>query len=368
MPLFQGTQEQYYSSQQSFTIDSTIVSNSYYTLTFDPLPTDEYQFQIFINDVEVSRSLWAYTATGVNAGRITFSPAPTLNDTHVIRQVSVEEDLGNYQYITLKDAVNNFLFSYVGQDKLIGRVKRADVLFHAQRCIQELSYDTLRSQKSQEIDVPPNLKMKLPHDYVNYQKVSFIDSDGVEKILYPARKTSNPHSLLQDNDYNYLFDDDGSLLEQADSTEWARYQANSGSSNTDLDIQRDINDFDTAEGKRYGLSPENAQVNGVYYIDQYRGYIHFSSTLSGKLVVLHYISDGVGTEDEKIVHKFAEEALYKWIAHGILSTRINIPEYVIARFKKERFAAIRQAKLRLSNLKVEELAQVMRGKSKFIKH
>jgi hypothetical protein len=60
--------------------------------------------------------------------------------------------------------------------------------------------------------------------------------------------------------------------------------------------------------------------------------------------------------------------MYKYIAHAILSTRINVPEYLVARFKKERFAAIRQAKLRLSSLKMEELAQVMRGKSKQIKH
>ena len=68
------------------------------------------------------------------------------------------------------------------------------------------------------------------------------------------------------------------------------------------------------------------------------------------------------------VHKFAEEAMYKWIAHAILSTKMGVPEYVINRFKKERFAAIRTAKLRLSNLKIEELTQIMRGKSKWIKH
>jgi len=36
--------------------------------------------------------------------------------------------------------------------------------------------------------------------------------------------------------------------------------------------------------------------------------------------------------------------------------------------KKERFAETRKAKLRLSNIKSQELAQVMRGKSKWIKH
>jgi hypothetical protein len=51
-----------------------------------------------------------------------------------------------------------------------------------------------------------------------------------------------------------------------------------------------------------------------------------------------------------------------------MSTRINVPEYIVARFKKERFAETRKAKLRLSNIKLEEITQVMRGKSKQIKH
>jgi hypothetical protein len=38
------------------------------------------------------------------------------------------------------------------------------------------------------------------------------------------------------------------------------------------------------------------------------------------------------------------------------------------RFKKERSAAKRNAKLRLSNIKIEEITQVMRNKSKQIKH
>ena len=60
--------------------------------------------------------------------------------------------------------------------------------------------------------------------------------------------------------------------------------------------------------------------------------------------------------------------MYKHIAHSLLSTRTNVPEYMVARFKKEKAAAKRNAKLRLSNIKIEEIAQVMRNKSKQIKH
>jgi len=68
------------------------------------------------------------------------------------------------------------------------------------------------------------------------------------------------------------------------------------------------------------------------------------------------------------VHKFAEDAMYKWISYGVLSSKANIPEYVVRRAKKEKFAATRQAKLRLSNIKLEEITQTLRGKSKQIKH
>jgi hypothetical protein len=85
---------------------------------------------------------------------------------------------------------------------------------------------------------------------------------------------------------------------------------------------------------------------------------------------LDYISDGLCVDcgEEVKIHKFAEEAMYKCISHAILAGKANIPEYQVNRLKKERFAAIRTAKLRLSNIKLEEITQVLRGKSKQIKH
>ena len=63
----------------------------------------------------------------------------------------------------------------------------------------------------------------------------------------------------------------------------------------------------------------------------------------------------------------AEEALYMYIMYNIISTRSNIPEYIINRYRKEKSAKLRNAKIRLSNIKLSEFTQVMRGKSKWIK-
>ena len=452
-----------------------------------------------------------------------------------------EKGYGSYQFTSLDDIITQFQVAYVGEDKIISKIKRADVAFHAQRAMQELSFDTFKSIKSQEIKVPETLQMILPQDYVNYTKISRVDSAGIKHPLYSINITSNPTKPQQEADGDFLFDLDGNLIpsgnllsgetlqggvgnwevnisakdgsatagvvilgpELATSNGWvwdnnkltlfngdetssgvpngtsgifytairqvgvpiysgetytltftlSNYVAGSykwhitdengalfvgtavtadgtytqtiemSASNTyfpnnvwdpqivafrndnsgsggdsvtidNISIVRDGNSETSATwssyksatpsenntddytddtywpiaGERYGLDPQHAQVNGSFYIDQQSGKIHFSSNISGKTVVLDYISDGVAKDADMIVHKFAEEAMYKSIAYAILSTRANVPPSQVNRLRREKFAAVRTAKLRLSNIKLEELTQILRGKSKHIKH
>lgn len=275
---------------------------------------------------------------------------------------------GNYQFTSLQVVIDQFMLAYVGEDKIISKIKRLDVVFHAQRALQELSFDTFKSTKAQEIVVPATLQVPLPHDYVNYVKLTYSDSSGVEHILHPARISSNPQKIAQDANGDYTLNSDE--IQTSDSTTWDRYKGNDDLSSVDIDHIRDYDTshYDANYGQRFGIDPQFAQTNGTFYIDELKGKIHFSSTLSGNPVILKYISDSLGTEDEMQVHKFAEEAMYKYIAHAVLATKANTPEYLVDRFKREARAAKRQAKLRLSNIKLEEITQVLRGKSKQIKH
>ena len=271
---------------------------------------------------------------------------------------------GNYQFVTLDNIISSFLFAYVGEDKIIKKASRLDVQFHAMRAAQELSYDVLRSFKTQEIEVPNTLTMILPQDYVNYVKLSRVDGNGIERVLYPTGKTCNPFAISQDANGDYQYTNDY-LTEQTPSDSLSNYQNQSNTSDAYSDDTTDM-EIDS-RGRRYGLDPQFAQANGSFYIDYARGKIHFSSSLAGQTIVLKYVSDGLGTDEEMVIHKFCEEACYKWIAFGILSTRSNIPPFIIQRFKKERFAETRKAKIRLSNIKIEEFTQVLKGLSKPIK-
>jgi len=271
---------------------------------------------------------------------------------------------GTYQFVSLEHIINQFIIAYVGEEKIITKVKRMDVAFHAQRALQELSFDTFKSTKSQEIEVPATLQMVLPQDYVNYVKLTWSDSAGIERILYPAIKTSNPLDITAGSVGDYATDGTNLTTDNSSST-WESYKAHTSNTNTD-DYEDDAHWPN--EGTRYGIDPQHSQLNGSFYIDELNGKIHFSSSINGKTVTLKYISDSLGTDAEMQVHKFAEEAMYKYIAHAVLATRKDMPEYLVNRFKKEKRAAIRQAKLRLSNIKIEELTQILRGKSKHIKH
>ncbi len=290
---------------------------------------------------------------------------------------TVEKNYGSYSYISLDDVVNNFLVAYVGTDKLIPSVKRTDVVFHAKRGLQEFSYDTLKSVNKLEVTVPHNLSIPMPQDYVNYVNLYWIDNSGVKHVIMPGNGlTTNPTDVfLDDNKSVPIQDEFGNNIDTTSITDY-RWKNNylKNANNQDL-----LNDTilgweyyygypEFGYGQLFGLEPQFANANGYFNIDERYNKFSFSANLVDRIVVLEYISDGLATNEDTKIPKMAEEAIYAHVSHAILASRINQNEYVIQRLKKERSAKLRNTKIRLSNIKLNEIVQVMRGKSKWIKH
>ena len=97
------------------------------------------------------------------------------------------------------------------------------------RAIQEFSFDMLPQDKSIEIDVPPGLYFVLPQDYVNFTKLSWTDTQGIERPIYRTNITSNPSAPLQDTDYEYTFDQNGNILKAEKSETLKRWNERSTS-------------------------------------------------------------------------------------------------------------------------------------------
>ena len=231
---------------------------------------------------------------------------------------AVENNYGGYQYIKLNDIIDNYMVGYVGDGKIIQNAKKSDVLFFAKRSLQEFSYDTLKSIKSQELTIPENLSLVMPQDYVNYVNLSWIDSFGVKRPLYPNNNiTTNPYQkLLQDNQGIPTQDNFGSDLEGTSITveRWQETNANRLLNNQALNeldnLAYDVynNDFGSGPwnwGRLYGLDPQYSNVNGWFGINERDGKFTFSSNLVNKLIVLEYISDGLAYDLDTRVHAYS---------------------------------------------------------------
>ena len=97
-------------------------------------------------------------------------------------------------------------------------------------------------------------------------------------------------------------------------------------------------------GRLYGLDPQYSNSNGWFGINEREGKFTFSSNLVNKLIVVEYISDGLAYDLDTRVPKMAEEAMYLSISYGLLANRANIADNIIQRFKKDKRAALRNAK------------------------
>ena len=400
MGLITENNQQYYAGSQKFL--SAAGAGQAFTTTFDTNlvfgSNDPLQVNYALNNFKLytaAAGVLAYTEYvlpfTVANNIVTITGTLAINTSVVVQLKSldggnygnrdafgqaVEDNYDSYSYIKLSEIINNFQVAYIGTGKLIPSCKRTDVIFHAKRGLQEFSYDTLKSIKSQELTIPPSLSVIIPQDYVNYVKVSFIDALGVKRPIYPANNlTTNPYSTpLQDNLGTPTQDNFGENLEGTSQTEerWRNADDNILNSNINNQLVNDGYEWrygypGLVLGQQYGLDPQYAQTNGWFTINNREGKMSFSSNLANKLIVLEYISDGLAYDEDTRVPKMAEDALYAHISHAIIASRINQPEYIVRRLKQERSAKLRNAKIRLSNIKLDEIVQVMRGKSKWIK-
>jgi len=379
MALLTETNAQYYSGQQVFTgvtgTTFTWTGNTELTITTS---STNINFSVLKNGTKLDYGGGAaeYTASG---NVITLGTALIASDVLVIQLDNPARwaNNGSYSYIKMKEIINNFLVAYVGTGKLIPSVKRTDVMFHAKRGLQEFSYDTLKSIKSQELTIPPSLSIIIPQDYVNYVKMSWVDNLGIKHVIYPTTLTSNPYTVpIQDAEGVPAQDSIGENTEAAQSQTNEKWSTANDRLINGLIDKQDLNNGgvyswkweDLYYGRRYGLDPVTSQKNGWFTINEREGTFSFSSDLKDKLIILEYISDGLSVDYDMRIPKMAEEAIYMHIAYSILAGRSGVPEYIVNRFKKDRRAALRNAKIRLSEIKLDQFIQVMRGKSKWIKH
>jgi len=174
---------------------------------------------------------------------------------------------------------------------------------------------------------------------------------------------------LQDQNYELLFDNEGCVL-QGDGNHQA---ANVSDTDISEESYSDCTHRYTISNFAPNKNHSNQYPNGKFKIDKSRGIIRFGSEVSGQLIVLEYISDGLwtgceGLPEQKLrIHKFCEFAVINFIYWQLIARNRNVPDYEKRRAEKSWWNMRRIAKRRMSALRYSELLQVFKGSNKWIK-
>jgi len=222
-----------------------------------------------------------------------------------------DKSWGSYQYITLKELVEDMLADTTDTDSFLANTKRSQIVRQLKRGVRRVNNATQKMFNVAQLTVSPSLYFALPQNYVNWIRVSVIDKEGHMQPLNVNSKINTADGYLQNHKWEILFNDQGELLTtdmaNAYQIPYARYTV------------KDTGDTSLLS------------KHGEFKVNEERGTIHFSSNLEDQDVVIEYLSDGLDLhnlkEKEIKVHKDLQDAI-KWFAISeIVSTRRNATQY-----------------------------------------
>lgn len=257
---------------------------------------------------------------------------------------------GEYQYVSLKKIVDDFVYESMGDDSLLKHTKRVKIIKAVKDGILKLNKTNLAESRVFEITVPENLSIPLPHDYIKFSGASVVKEDPVTKSyrLYPLNTNDNLHSkiaLLQDDNYELLFDHNGFIL------------------------KADGYNHNNFPHKKYqfvcGGGIKQISKNGEISIDEINGVISFSSDLFDMPIVFEYKTDGLGFdtygEEDIKIHKVLLETLKDWVYYSLIKYKRHVSQSekkrALLRFKTTKH----EANIERSKFRLIEIARLSRN-------
>lgn len=211
---------------------------------------------------------------------------------------------GGYQYISLKDVLDEVLLDKVDSDSILKNTRRSKLLMLARDGIQTLNQELKTNIRAIEMELSNTLFIPLPQDYVDWVRISVVGEDFKLKPLRINENIPTYTGYLQDNNYQILFDNNGDVL-----------TANSANA---YNKPYSSYDFDkSCYSQYYSCVNNSSQLSyGEAKVDNVQGRVVFSSNLANRLIVFEYASDGLQNdlkgEDIKI-HKHSKQALKAFI-------------------------------------------------------
>ncbi|MEN9655116.1 MAG: Cellulophaga phage phi19:3 [Bacteroidota bacterium] len=258
---------------------------------------------------------------------------------------------GQYQYVSLKDIVDNMLLEASEEDSYLKNVKRSKIINHARQAIRTVTRQVSTKILCVEVTVPSTLFWVLPQDYVHYKRISVVVLDQSTnslrlKALNINENISTATGYLQDNNADLLFDSNGDIL-TADSSNGYNLPYKTYSFSTSFRPNQDASKL-----SKYG----------EFVIDEERNCILFDSGLRDQEIVIEYVSDGLQAdlrEQEIKVHKYLRDYIQDWVYFACIERKRNVPANERQRALQRWKTTLHQAKLATANFDLLEIARAL---------
>lgn len=266
---------------------------------------------------------------------------------------------GEYVYVTLEEMVRNFIANYTGDGKIIRIPRRSQIIYQFKQGIKEFTINALKEVKAIELELGDTLDIILPHDYVSWHRISYVNPEtGELMILSQNTQSVQASSYLQDHEAEILFDDEGYVLEGTsyfaslnDRVTHRKFISNpcNHSSNFQLDTTKN--------------------ANGSFTIDTRLGKIHFSSDNASRIIMLEYVSDGLeySNESDIKVSKLSETALYNFVNYNLIVNMSDVPMYEKKNAEKKWVAEFKNAKIKLMDIRIPDIMLCLNAKRNWIR-
>ena len=271
---------------------------------------------------------------------------------------SDEDRYGDYQFVFLKEVVDNLHLDAMDSDSFLKNTSRAKIIKKVKEGIKKISREVKGQPLDFEITVPDHLTFPLPQDYIDYRRVSVVvvAENGARRLFVLNRNKNIQTAVgyLQDDRADLLFDDAGFVL-QADSSNaysfaYQKYEF-------------------TEEGGQFSRDTSNFSEYGEFKIDKKRGMILFSSNLMDREIVFEYDSDGLQadlTEDKIRIDKDSVECITNWAYYACIETKRNIPANERQRALDRYKTTLHELKKLKADFDFSQIGRVMRSRSTYL--
>ena len=271
-----------------------------------------------------------------------------------------EANHGNYQYLSLKKVVDDIYLETQDDDSILKNTPKYKILNHTKNAIRELNKKLFDDVRAMEITVPENLYVVLPHNFVDYVRVSrvVVDNRTESYRLQPLNINVDMNiadGYLQDHEGEILFDEEGGIL-------------TSDASNVYNKPYKKYSFDGRAKGGYMEKDTSKLSKYGEFVIDKRNGKIAFSSDLYDQEIVMEYLTDGLEFDtygDESIkVHKNMVQTLKDWVYFACIQYKRMIPQNEKTRALNRYKTTLHESKIASANFDLVQVNRVLRSSSK----